>query len=69
MSEMTGCSFCGNTEEYYIKTYFYGSVHMRQRFDGGQPYNCDWYDALRIKPGKYAYCVECHKRLFKVEGE
>ncbi|WP_017470647.1 hypothetical protein [Amphibacillus jilinensis] len=60
------CHHCGNDGQYYIKEQVRGSVASMFRFDGEDPDNTELYSHLSHKSGKYAYCKECDKRLFKV---
>ena len=60
------CPYCGS-EEFYTKQKVSGKVTYIQRFDGEDADNGEMYDMIRHKTvGKYAYCLECNKRLFKV---
>lgn len=68
MAELTRCSHCGNDQEYYVKTQVRGTYRHEYRFDGADLYNGEIHDYLLETPGKYAYCAECNKRLFKIEG-
>jgi len=61
------CQFCGNKEEYFIKTKVSGSTRCSQRFDGVECDNGDMYEPLKYENGKYAYCKCCGKRIFNLE--
>ncbi|WP_267459218.1 hypothetical protein [Caproicibacter fermentans] len=36
-------------------------------FDGSETDNGEMYDLLQYSGGKYAYCLHCDKRLFRME--
>jgi hypothetical protein len=60
------CPYCDSEEGYYIKEKVAGAIHFKTKFDGTESDNSDMYDHLEHKSSKSAYCVNCHKRLFKV---
>lgn len=61
------CPYCGS-KEYYIKQSFKGSCNYYIRFDGKEIENGEMHDNTQYKnTSKYAWCAECHKRLFKLE--
>ena len=63
------CPYCGS-EEYYTVQNASGKVFYRERFDGEEAENGAMYEGLRYKQaGKYAYCCDCNKRLFKLTNE
>ena len=63
------CPFCG-CEEYYTRDYARGTVRFIQRFDGEVTDNSEMYDSVyTVRYGKYAYCLHCHKRLFKIRNK
>lgn len=66
MEQLTCCPHCGYIE-YYTKDYICGSTRYFHRFDGKDRYNGEMYDHLDHNQGKWAYCVNCDKRLFKME--
>lgn len=60
------CPYCGSSEGYYSKDYMYGPSRCYRNYNGEEAYNGEMYDSLNQNQGKYAYCAECHKRLFKM---
>lgn len=66
MSQLIECPYCESKEGYYLKTRIVGSTEERYRFDGSyhDDDNPDVHDSLSYKQGKYAYCRNCHKKLF-----
>lgn len=61
------CPYCGS-EEYYQKESYKGFREFRMRFDGEEADNSDMWDgAVEKLISKYAWCCECHRRLFKLE--
>ena len=59
------CPHCGS-EEFYIKQYAHGNIEYHYRFDGEEGENGELHEPLSYTDtGKFAYCSECHKRLFK----
>lgn len=62
------CPYCGNKEEFYIKQQIHGTVYFNMRFDGEEGENGDMYDTTHYTGGKYAYCRNCGKRLFRLDG-
>lgn len=65
---MRTCPNCGS-EHYYVKMNFSGSGNFNYRFDGKEADNSEMHDGIRYSYGKFAYCVECNKRLFKVDDD
>ena len=63
---MSECPYCGNNKEYYTKDFVSGRVNYEYRFDGEEADNTGVYDSLRHTSGKYAYCSDCEKRLFRI---
>lgn len=61
------CPHCGDSEGYFVKVYLSGRSHTRYTWDGEYGDNEDMYDSLNAKVGKYAYCTDCEKRLFRME--
>ena len=63
VSELKNCPFCGH-DEYYTKSYVYGSITYAERFDGKEAENAEIYDYLNTKnySGR-AYCRCCYKYL------
>lgn len=59
------CPYCGN-EEFYINQQASGNVQYHFRFDGEEGENGELHEPLRYTDiGKFAYCTECRKRLFR----
>lgn len=61
------CPYCGSDYGYYTKEHVTGSVMYNYHFDGSEADNGEMYDNLRYSGGKWAYCFNCDKRLFKME--
>lgn len=61
------CPYCGN-EEFFIRQRYKGTCEYNMRFDGGiDVENGAMYEnASHQNTGKYAYCNNCGKRLFKI---
>lgn len=60
------CPHCGY-DEFYTMERVSGVVNIYRTFDGKLSDNAEMYDHTNLKLiRKYAYCGECHKRLFKV---
>lgn len=59
------CPFCG-CEEFYINQYASGALEYHYRFDGEEAENSSFHEGLNYtNKGKFAYCTECRKRLFR----
>ncbi len=66
---ITECPYCGH-DEYYIKQYHSGYGNYYFRYDGEEAENGDMHNYLSSRnTSKYAWCGNCDKRLFKLEGE
>lgn len=61
------CPHCGSDGGYYIKNRFSGVGEWHHNFDGQEKDNSHFHDTLFTTQSKYAYCINCYKRLFKVE--
>lgn len=61
------CPYCGSKDGYYTKEQVKGSVRYNYNFDGSEAENGEMYDYLSYSGGKYAYCLHCDKRLFRIE--
>lgn len=61
------CPHCKSKDGYYTKEQVHGTVRYKFNFDGTESENDSMYDLLSYKGGKYAYCLRCDKRLFKME--
>lgn len=59
------CPYCGCDSGFYTKDYAYGVTRCYRRFSGEEANNSELIPALIYRPGKYAYCIDCNKRLFK----
>lgn len=60
------CPYCGS-EEYYIKQSFKGTCNYKIRFDGEETENGSMHGNADYKNlSKYAWCNNCHKKLFMV---
>ncbi|OCN01020.1 hypothetical protein A7X67_01560 [Clostridium sp. W14A] len=66
-SPIDRCPHCGSTDGYYTKEQVHGSIQYMYNFDGTEADNGELYDYLNYTGGKYAYCLRCGKRLFKME--
>lgn len=60
------CPYCGCDDEFYIKTQVSGTMNYYYNFDGTTSDNSSSYEQLKYKDSKYAYCVDCNKRLFEI---
>lgn len=63
---LSSCKHCGSTEGYYVKVQISGSAIYRYSFDQSEQENGDLHDHLSYKYSKFAYCLDCNKRLFKL---
>ena len=61
------CPRCGSDEGYYTKDYLYGRSSFNYNYDGTESDNSGMYDGLNCKSGNIAYCINCGKRLFRLE--
>lgn len=61
------CPKCGDDEGYYTKMQARGLVITRFEFDGSEAENGDMYEGLSYSGGVWAYCLACHKRIFRME--
>ncbi len=60
------CPVCGSKDGYYTKEQARGPIQLIYNFDGSESDNGSMYDMLTFSGGKYAYCLKCDKRLFKM---
>ena len=67
-TDMKECPKCG-CEMLYIKFTFSGKGMYFHRFDGEETENGSMYEGAQHTEGKYAYCADCDKRLFKVKED
>lgn len=59
------CPYCG-CEEYIFMQKISGSGRYFLRYDGKVAENGEMYEGLKhIYIGKFAYCAECDKRVFR----
>lgn len=59
------CPYCGCDEFYYIQ-YASGKVEYHMQFNGEEADNGEMNESLRYSDiGKFAYCAECRKRVFR----
>ena len=63
------CPHCGSLYGFFIKGYMQGRTQERYDWNGKYGDNSDMHDGLTASYGKYAYCTDCEKRLFKVEED
>jgi len=61
------CPYCGSDGGFYTKDYVSGHATTRFMFDGSDADNSDMYEGLSHRMGKVAYCLDCHKSLFKMK--
>lgn len=67
-TEMKCCPECEGTM-YYINFNFSGRGMYFHNFDGTEAENGSMYEGAQHTEGKYAYCADCDKRLFKVRED
>lgn len=58
------CPHCGG-DYFFRKDYLSGVSHYLGSSTDNNVDNSGMYDSLRTKTGKYWYCNDCGKRLFK----
>lgn len=63
---MDQCPHCGSSEGYYTKVQISGSSIWKHNFDGSERDNGEFHDHLNYKDSKFAYCMNCKKRIFKM---
>lgn len=62
---ITECPYCGY-DEFYYNQHMVGNGAMYVRYDGEETDNGCMHETLRYTPiGKFAYCCNCHKRVFR----
>lgn len=62
------CPHCGSDEGFYTKVQVSGTTRYCYNYDGSEAENSELYESCSHKGGKYAYCLKCGKRLFKMPG-
>ncbi|MGE4282356.1 MAG: hypothetical protein AB7G87_01405 [Clostridia bacterium] len=60
------CPFCESDSGFYTKEQVHGSINVRHNYDGSEAENGSMYECLSYKGGKFAYCLDCKRRLFKM---
>lgn len=60
------CPYCGSEKGFLSKDYICGPSWVNYNFDGSEADNDEMYDTTKVTIGKYAYCCNCGKRLFKM---
>lgn len=64
--EKEKCQHCGGETGYYTKDSYRGTCNMNYTFEGEAEDNGEMYDGAQHSYGKWAYCRDCGKRLFRV---
>ncbi|WP_127549733.1 hypothetical protein [Paenibacillus amylolyticus] len=64
---MDSCTHCGSEKGYYTNDYVVGRTRHNHHFDGTEAENGEYYEHLKHKTGKVAYCKSCNKKLFNME--
>ncbi|MHA6079840.1 hypothetical protein ACVSML_26705 [Pseudomonas aeruginosa] len=70
LAELTMCPHCG-ADEYYVRYTYSGRGIYARSYSGDNSCvdNSGMYDKLVMKPGKRAFCVDCHKPVAQYHGE
>ena len=58
------CNHCGSDEGFYTKDYVVGKTQYNYKFNGEEAENGEYYEYIKHKSSKHAYCRKCDKRLF-----
>jgi hypothetical protein len=66
-SPIDKCPYCGSDDGYYTKEQVHGPIQYMYNFDDTETDNSEMYNGLILTGGKYAYCINCDKRLFRME--
>lgn len=66
---MKKCKYCGSEEGYFTKEAARGTIMTFYDFDGNYRNNSNLYDGIMGYGGKYAYCIDCEKKLFEIDKE
>lgn len=62
------CPHCKSKEGFYVKITYSGRGIYRYSYDKKELIeNGDMYDCLLSQHSKYYYCLNCNKRIAKVE--
>ncbi len=64
----TACPKCGSDIGFYTKEQAHGPIRYEYSFDGEEVDNGSMYEFLHYTGGEYAYCLNCDKRIFKIES-
>lgn len=67
MLKIKECPHCKSKEGYYLKITYSGVGIFRFNYDGSGADNGDMYDGVFPKTSKYYYCLNCDKRIGKVD--
>lgn len=70
LAELNACPHCG-ADEFYVHYTYSGQGMYARRYNGDSNGvdNSGMYDKLGMKPGKRAFCVDCHKPVARYQGE
>ncbi len=70
MLKIKECPYCHSDIGYYEKYRYSGEGIIRYNFDGNLAENGDMYDSVLAKlKSKYYYCLNCDKKIGKVEDK
>lgn len=59
------CPYCG-CETFYTNHAIKGKIRTFARYDGEEAANNEMYDGIdHILLGKFAYCADCNKKVFR----
>lgn len=68
MLKIKECPYCHSDIGYYEKYYYSGYGIVRYNFDDTLAENGDMYDTVGGKlASKYYYCLNCNKKIGKIE--
>lgn len=69
LAELSKCPHCGS-DTYYVRYTYSGQGAYHRHYDGSEGAdNSGIYDKLGMKPGKRAFCSDCHKPVAQYHGE
>ncbi|MEJ3719292.1 hypothetical protein WGM54_14830 [Paenibacillus polymyxa] len=60
------CPYCDSDDGYYTKDYVMGRTRYNYHFNGTEAENGEYYEHLKHKNGKVAYCKNCDKKIFNL---